>query len=103
MIGLFLSEGPSSNRKISSDVVCWKLNAWNEKVTEFVFTEVDRGGGSLTEEMVKYCASVFSIALRANLKIRLALYFTGHARVSVCLSFSTCALVEAREQFRDHP
>lgn len=53
--------------------------------------------------LLKYCASVFSIAFRANLKIRLVLYFIGHARVSVCLSFSACVLVEAREQFRDHP
>lgn len=99
----FLSEGPFSNRKISSDVVCWKLNAWNEKVMELVFTEVDSGGGFLTEEMVKYCASVFSIACRANLKIQHVFYFIGHAYVSVCLSFSVRVLVEAREQFRDHP
>lgn len=58
---------------------------------EFVFTEVDRGGGSLTEEMVKYCASVFSIAFRENLKIRLALYFIGHARVCVTVFLCVCS------------
>lgn len=70
---------------------------------ELVFTEVDGGGGSLPEEMVKYCASVFSIACRAHLKIQHVLYFIGHACVSVCLSFPVCVLVKAREQFRDHP
>lgn len=69
---------------------------------ELVFTEVDSGGGSLPEERVKCCASVFYIACRANLKIQHALYFIGHACVSVCLSFSVCVLMVAREQFRDH-